>query len=76
MGTFQSVATETKPKDYIGCKGCIEYMDCDYSEYHEVAKKCPCITCVVKMICKDICAEYERHHDLQSLLDRPLEDGG
>ena len=62
--------------EYPGCKGCIEYLDCDHAENNKIAKGCPCINCMVKMVCRDLCADYEVYHDAADLLERPLEDGG
>ena len=63
---------------YPECKGCIEFDGCDYIHEHEIAENCPCLNCIVKMICNNMCSDYERHHDVgQELLsERPAENGG
>ncbi len=36
------------------CKGCCIRYICIYTKYSET---CPCTTCIIKMICKEICPE-------------------
>lgn len=36
------------------CKGCCIRYICIYTKYSET---CPCTTCIIKMICKQICPE-------------------
>ena len=57
------------------CEGCNTHSDegppngCCYREYNE-DNSCPCINCLVKMICNDPCDYYEKWVDI-AIGDRP-----
>lgn len=72
------MSTQSSSIDYAGCKGCIEFDCCDYVKEHDIAKDCPCLECLIKMICKHMCSKYELHHQVGEMLlsERPFEDGG
>ena len=40
----------------LSCKGCL--FECIMTET-PIAKECPCATCIVKVNCSEVCAEFE-----------------
>jgi hypothetical protein len=53
------------------CKGCNYFYDCGIPSivtYKNKEYKCPCMTCLVKMICEGdgICYEYLEYYDIVS----------
>ena len=54
------------------CKGCKYYnvqyyIGCDISPIIK-GKKCPCITCLVKTMCTEICFEWFSFRDSKDIL--------
>ncbi len=54
----------TKTKNSV-CEGCLLY-----SEYHHCGimptfdnEDCPCLTCIIKMVCRQICPELTQYKD-------------
>lgn len=45
------------------CKGCRIYKKCNLSEISNVSgrMRCPCLTCLVKGICNEVCKEYSEY---------------
>jgi len=54
--------------DYSHCTGCLTFIDfisagsefkrrCHYSTYNEEGQ-CPCSTCIIKMMCQNICVDF------------------
>ncbi len=44
----------------IECEGCYVTDTC-VVEGRDVSK-CPCLRCIIKMVCNDPCEEFEVHH--------------
>ena len=52
------------------CKGCSsENSECTelYKEIDGNVYICPCVDCIVKMICKEICESYIEHFEIEEL---------
>lgn len=41
------------------CSGCISYGTVCAGEQSSKNIKCPCMVCIIKVICKNACEEYE-----------------
>lgn len=57
-------------QEEIECKGCRMYnrymSNCEIGIIPHVSKTkhCPCINCLLKMICNDACKEYQKYSKL------------
>lgn len=61
-----------------GCKAKTDWKDCrylighGYLQFHEI-KKCPCIDCIIKMMCVEPCDKYNEVVELgESRRDREI----
>lgn len=60
--------------DCEGCRGCMSFTSPDgftpFCMYDNYADKCPCVRCVVKMMCENSCPDFEIFRDLVIKLDK------
>jgi len=48
---------------YYECDGCIEKDACPIQDAHK-AHKCPCVKCVVKIMCDNGCYKWNKMFDI------------
>jgi len=55
------------------CSGCNMYIENNCVGYYlpiiEDTVVCPCSTCLVKMVCRDMCEDLRNHRELEKLYD-------
>jgi hypothetical protein len=66
-----SIIKRTTIEDKKDCIGCNQYFEdnhddspCDFNPHYK-KEDCPCLKCVVKMICLDPCQKYDDYHGKQ-----------
>lgn len=81
MTVFAEMMTEVKQralnhshKHHIDCVGCDLYenaLDCNYLD-GDVCEQCPCLECVIKVICKEACEKFDE--GFWEIIDKQLQE--